>query len=41
MDNQRGGVYFRLDAPSEIEKALVAGAKKCRNQDNQGYLRCW
>jgi hypothetical protein len=41
MDNQRGGVYFRLDYPAEIEKALAAGAIRCRNQDDQGYLRCW
>ena len=41
LDDMKGGVYFRLDAPAEIEKALIAGAKKCRNQDDQGYLRCW
>jgi hypothetical protein len=41
MDNQRGGVYFWLDAPAEIEKALAAGAIRCRNQDAKGYLRCW
>jgi hypothetical protein len=38
LDDMKGGVYFRL---AEIEKTLAAGAKRCRDQDDQGYLRCW
>jgi hypothetical protein len=41
LDDMKGGVYFRLDDPAEIEKTLAAGAKRCRDQDDQGYLRCW
>ena len=40
-DNQHGGIYFRLDDPAEIEKALAAGAMKCRDQKVEKYLQCW
>ena len=40
-DNQKGGVYFRLDDAAEIEKAIAAGAKKCREQKPEGYCQCW
>ena len=41
LDNQKGGIYFRLDDAAEIEKALAAGAKKCRDQKPDGYCQCW
>ena len=41
LDNQKGGVYFRLDDPDEIEKAIAAGAKKSRDQKPEGYYQCW
>jgi len=41
IDNNKGGVYFRLDDAVEIEKAAIAGAKKCRDQKPEGYYQCW
>jgi hypothetical protein len=40
-DNQKSGIYFCLDDPEEIEKALAVGAKLCRDQKPEGYLQCW
>jgi hypothetical protein len=41
LDNQKGGVYFRLDDPGETAKALAAGAKRCRDQEPEGFYQCW
>ena len=30
-----------LDDEEEIEKAIAAGAKKCRKQKPEQYLMCW
>lgn len=40
-DDRQGGIYIKLLDQSEIEKALAAGAKKCRQQDHRVFRVCW
>lgn len=39
---EKGGCFVKVDDPALIKRALeINGVTKCRDQNDENYMKCW